>query len=169
MTDKELRNLQIYIGKRSLGQTDVEVIEHIEKINNKTPLSQEEWNKLLIPCCNGGMVTILRYVLGQIEILSGLSDLMRHTVYVRQLDLECNRIETLRILMEYLDDNRQECLNETMIHAAWFGEVKIVKYLIDQGANRTYQNASGLSLDACAERVSEVFQDNTLKEYLQHK
>ncbi len=36
MTEQELRNLQIYIGKRNQNQTDEQVIEHIKKINNKS-------------------------------------------------------------------------------------------------------------------------------------
>lgn len=47
MSEQELRKLQIYISKRSKGQTDEQVINHITKINNKTPLTQEEWHELI--------------------------------------------------------------------------------------------------------------------------
>ena len=50
MSEQELRKLQIYISKRSKGQTDEQVINHITKINNKTPLTQEEWHELIFPC-----------------------------------------------------------------------------------------------------------------------
>ncbi len=35
MTEKELRDIQIYIGKRPKNQTDEEVIAHIEKQTKK--------------------------------------------------------------------------------------------------------------------------------------
>ena len=41
MSEQELRNLQIYISKRNQGQTDEQVINHITKINSKTPLTQD--------------------------------------------------------------------------------------------------------------------------------
>lgn len=42
MSEQELKNLQIYIGKRNQNQTDEQVIDHIKKINDETPLTQEE-------------------------------------------------------------------------------------------------------------------------------
>ena len=62
MSEQELRNLQIYISKRNQGQTDEQVINHITKINSKTPLTQEEWHKLIFPSCNNGYVEILRAI-----------------------------------------------------------------------------------------------------------
>lgn len=46
MSEQELKDLQIYIGKRNQNQTDEQVIDHIKKINDETPLTQEEWHKL---------------------------------------------------------------------------------------------------------------------------
>lgn len=54
MSEQELKNLQIYIGKRNQNQTDEQVIDHIKKINDETPLTQEEWHKLIFPSCNNG-------------------------------------------------------------------------------------------------------------------
>ena len=68
MSEQELRKLQIYISKRSKGQTDEQVINHITKINNKTPLTQEEWHELIFPSCNNGYVEILRFILSNIEM-----------------------------------------------------------------------------------------------------
>ncbi len=58
MSEQELRKLQIYIGKRNQKQTDEQVIDYIKKINDVTPLTQEEWHKLIFPSCNNGYVEI---------------------------------------------------------------------------------------------------------------
>lgn len=162
MTEKELRDLQIYIGKRPKNQTDEEVIAHIEKINGKKPLTQMEWHKLLIPCCNNGMTAILKYILGHIESLEGIKELMVHTVYGRFANIEEKRIEVLRELIKYLGDNKSECLNETMLNAAWFGETETVKFLIAEGADRGYTDNNGLNLQKCAERAATQFKDTSL-------
>lgn len=39
MFEHELKNLQVYIGKRNQNQTDDEVIDYINEINNRKPLS----------------------------------------------------------------------------------------------------------------------------------
>ncbi len=162
MTEKELRDLQIYIGKRPKNQTDEEVIAHIEKINGKTPLTQEEWYKLLIPCCNNGMTVILKYALEHIDGLTGIKELIIHTVYGRFGNLEEKRIEVLRELIKYLGDNKTECLNETMLNAAWFGETEIVKFLLANGADKNYSDKNGLNLQKCAERAEAQFKDSSL-------
>lgn len=43
MSEQELKNLQIYIGKSNQNQTDEQVINHINEINNKTHLTEDEW------------------------------------------------------------------------------------------------------------------------------
>ena len=110
MTEQDLRNLQIYIGKRNRNQTDEQVIEHIKKINNKTPLTQEEWHKLIFPSCNNGYIEILRFVLSNIESLNNIKEYMIHTVYGRNNKITEKRIEVLKELMKYLTDNREESL-----------------------------------------------------------
>lgn len=60
---------------------------------------------------------------------------MIHTVYGRNENINENRIEVLKKFIKYLTDNKEECLNETMINAGWFGETEIVKFLIKNGAN----------------------------------
>lgn len=166
MTEKELRNLQIYIGKRSKNQTDEEVISHIEKINGKNPITQIEWHKLLVPCCNNGMTVILKYVLEHIDVLMGIKELMVHTVYGRNTNLDENRIEVLKELIKYLGENKTECINETMLNAAWFGETEIVRFLIAEGADRDYADSNGLNLQKCAERAATQFKDASLLEYI---
>ncbi len=166
MSEQELKNLQVYIGKKSQNQTDKQVIEHIKNINDKTPLTEEEWHKLIIPCCNNGYIEILKFVLGHIKSLNNIKEYMIHTVYGRNENINEQRIEVLRELMKYLSDNRKDCLNETMINAGWFGETQIVKFLINNGANIDYKNQNGLGLLECSERAERQFRDNSLKEFL---
>ena len=166
MSDEELKNLQVYIGKKSQNQTDKQVIEHIKNINDKTPLTEEEWHKLIIPCCNNGYTEILKFVLEHIKSLDNVKEYMIHTVYGRNENINKQRIEVLRELMKYLSDNRKDCLNETMINAGWFGETQIVKFLVDNGANIDYQNQNGLGLLECSERAEKQFNDNSLKKFL---
>ena len=123
MSEQELKNLQIYIGKRNQNQTDEQVIEHIQEY-------------------------------------------MIHTVYGRNENVNKKRIEVLKELIKYLTDNKEECLNETMINAGWFGETEIEKFLIENGANKEYKNKNGLGLLECAERAEKQFKDNSLKLFL---
>lgn len=166
MSEQELRNLQIYIGKRSQGQTDEQVIEHINKINKKTPLTQEEWHKLIFPSCNNGYVQILKFVLSHIEKLNDINQYMKHTVYGRNENLNEERIEVLKEFIKYLSENKVEYLSETMISAAWFGETEIVKFLIEVGADVEYKSDNGLGLSECSERAEKQFNDSSLKDYL---
>lgn len=166
MSEQELKNLQIYIGKRNQNQTDEQVIEHIQKINDKTPLIEEEWHKLIFPSCNNGYVEILKFVLSHIQSLNNIQEYMIHTVYGRNENVNKKRIEVLKELIKYLTDNKEECLNETMINAGWFGETEIVKFLIENGANKEYKNKNGLGLLECAERAEKQFKDNSLKLFL---
>lgn len=166
MSEQELRNLQVYIGKRNQNQTDEQVIEHINKINDKTPLTQEEWHKLIYPSCNNGYVEILKFVLSHIETLNNIKEYMKHTVYGRNERLYEKRIEVLKEFIKYLTDDKEECLSETMISAAWFGETEIVKFLIENGADKEYKSKNGLGLSDCSERAEKLFNESSLKEYL---
>lgn len=166
MSEQELRNLQTYIGKRNRNQTDDEVINYINKINDKKPLSKEEWHKLIIPTCNNGYIEILKFILIHIDTLNNIKDYMIHTVYGRNEKLNKQRIEVLKEFIKYLTDNKEECLSETMLSAGWFGETEIVKFLIENGANKEYKSQTGLGLWECAERAEKQFKDSSLKEYL---
>lgn len=166
MTDKKLRNLQSYIGNNQ-GQTEEQIIEHISKINSKTPLTQEEWKKLIFPCCNNGYADVLKFILDNIDIPDNILEYMEHTVYGRRSEkVITGRIKVLEILMEYLTEDKTKSLSETMIWAAWFGETEIVKFLIANGADKMYQDENGLNLEKCAERVKKQFKDSSLKEFL---
>lgn len=168
MSEQELRNLQIYIGKRNQNQTDEQVIAHIDTINRETPLTQEEWHKLIFPSCNNGCVAILRFVLRHIPCLRDVKGYMIHTVYGRNETIRGKRIEVLKELMQSLTEDKENCLNEVMINAGWFGETEIVKFLIANGANKEYKNQNGLGLSECAERAEKRFKDSSLKDFLKN-
>ena len=163
MTDDELRNLQFYIGKRDGNQTDEQVIKHIDEVNASAPLTDDEWHKLLYPCCNSGCVNVLKYVLNKIKLLNHIEDFMSHTVYGRNEEIVKGRISVLKELEKRLDpNNKEKCLNETMLDAAWFGETEIVIFLIENGANINYVDANGLGILECAKRAKEEFGDDSL-------
>lgn len=166
MTDQELQNLQMYIGKRSQNQTDKQVTAHIKKIDNQTPLTDEEWHKLIYPCCNCGYVEILKFILAHLTSLKDVKKYMIHTVYGRNESLDEQRIEILKELLQYVTEHKSDCLNETMIDAGWFGETKIVKFLVENGADINYKDENALGLLECAERAEKQFDDCSLKEYL---
>ena len=88
MNDKTMKNLQTYIGKRSLGQSDAEVIEHIQKVEAKEEISQEEWKKLAYPSCANSDVEILKYIFGKVTDTSMAKELILHTVRFRQKSIE---------------------------------------------------------------------------------
>lgn len=50
---------------------------------------------------------------------------MIHTVYGRNENVNEKRIEVLRKLIKYLTDNKEECLNETMIMLAGLEKQKL--------------------------------------------
>ena len=163
MTDDEFRKLQFYIGKREGNQTDEQVIEHIDEINAISPLTDDEWHELLYPCCNSGCVNVLKYVLSKIKSLNHIEDFMSHTVYGRNEEITKGRIGVLKELIKCLNSNdKEKCLNETMLDAAWFGETEIVIFLIENGANINYVDANGLGMLECAKRAKEEFCDDSL-------
>ena len=47
-----------------------------------------------------------------------------------------------------------------------FGETEIVKFLIENGADKEYKDENGTDLLKCAERLENEFNDLSLKEYL---
>lgn len=163
MTDDELRNLQFYIGKREGNQTDEQVIKRIGDVNARTPLTDDEWHKLLYPCCNSGCVNVLKYVLSKIKSLNHIKDFMSHTVYGRNEGITKGRIGVLKELIKRINSNdKEKCLDETMLDAAWFGETEIVIFLIENGASINYVDANGLGILECAKRAKEEFGDDSL-------
>lgn len=63
-------------------------------------------------------------MLEHIDTLNNVLEYMKHTVYGRIKNVE--RIEVLKILIRYIAEDKIQCLSETMIYAAWFGETEIV-------------------------------------------
>lgn len=170
MIDNELRNLQIYIGKREENQTDEQVIKRIDEINAISPLTDDEWHELIYPCCNCGCVNVLKYVLSKIKSLNHIEDFMSHTVYGRNEEIAKGRIGVLKELIKRINSNDMEkCLNETMLDAAWFGETEIVIFLIENGANINYVDVNGLGILECAKRAKEEFCDDSLINFLRKK
>ena len=170
MNKDELRKLQIYIGKRNESQTDEQVIEHIDEINAISPLTNDEWHELLYPCCNSGWVNVLKYVLSKIKSLNHIEDFMSHTVYGRNEEITKGRIGVLKELIKCLNPNdKEKCLNETMLDAAWFGETEIVIFLIENGANINYVDENGLGILECAKKAKEEFCDDSLINFLKRQ
>ncbi|MFD0705272.1 hypothetical protein ACFQY8_05890 [Alloscardovia venturai] len=167
LSDGEIHNLQEYIEKRPFGATDAQVKERIGKTNKTDPLTQNQWKKLLMVTVNSGQKDMFYYTARNIENLGDTTPYMLHTVYSRvREDMQDKRIDLLNILIPRAKD-KQKALNETMMSAAWFGETKIVKYLVDCGADYVYKAENGKTLDICAQRVEKAFNDGAVKEYVE--
>lgn len=170
MTQEELSKLQRYIGKRAQGQTDEQVIAHIDKIDNKTPLSNEEWEKLLYPACANADIPILKYVLCKLENINNIQEFMIHTVgsQERRYEFILKRIEVLKILMGYIaHEDKKMVLSETLLTASWYGEFGVVKFLIENGADIRYKNEQDKNAFDYAKTYGERFKDDRLYTYLQ--
>lgn len=169
LSETELTKLQRYIGHSTGGSSTEQIIAHIEKINKKTPLTKENWEKLIIPACGNQNTEILTYILERIENVPNVLNYMKHTVMGQEKREEylLKRIEILKKLMVYLPENEKEtALSETLLDAAWYGETKIVKFLISEGADITYRDKNGKDAFEFAKEFSEKFGDDTLYQYL---
>ena len=94
---------------------------------------------------------------------------MKHTVMGQEKREEylLKRIEILKMLIAYLPENEKEnALSETLLDAAWYGETKIVKFLISQGADITYRDKNGKDAFGFAKEFTEKFGDDTLYQYI---
>jgi len=170
MDVNDLFKLQRYIGKRSLSQTDEQIICHIDKLDNTDHFSQEEWEKLLYPACANADTNILKYILSKLITFKNVKELIEHTVRFRNINTgyEMKQVEVLTILMSYIEENKKtEVLNEALVLAAWFGEVEALKYLIDMGADKNYVDAQGRSLRELSKNAADKFNDYRVSDYLQ--
>lgn len=170
MEANDLFNLQRYIGKRGLGQTDEQVICHIEKLDNKNHFSPEEWEKLMYPACAAADTTILKYIIGKLDTIQDIKELIQHTVRFRKIDSEYEnkQVEALRILTPYIEGHEKaEVLNEALETAAWFGEVEALKYLIDVVGDKNYIDEQGRNLQELSKNAEEKFNDYRVSDYLQ--
>ncbi|MBU3103949.1 ankyrin repeat domain-containing protein [Clostridium gasigenes] len=171
MTDEELKKLQRYIGKRSQGQTDEQVIEHIEKLNSKTPLKIEQWESLLYPTCANSDLVILIYILNKLVKIDNIQEYMIHTVRSQEKRYEyiLKRIEVLKILIPYIkENNKKSILSETLLTASWYGELGIVKFLIDNGADIRYKDKENRDSFEYAKIYNQRFNDDILYNYLKY-
>jgi hypothetical protein len=169
MEANDLFKLQRYIGKRSLGQTDEQVICHIDKLDNKNHFSPEEWEKLLYPACAAADTTILKYITSKLDTISDIKEVILHTVRFRNMNVgyEKKQVEALRILMPYVEEHEKaEVLNEALVIAAWFGEVEALKYLVDVGGDKNYIDEQGRSLQALSKNAEDKFHDYRVSDYL---
>lgn len=169
MDDKELQKLQRYIGKRSLGQTDEAVIMHIEKIEKKYTLSQEEWEKLLYPVCANVDTALMQYILQKLETIENVKEYILHTVRFRQnrIEYQLKQVEILNMLWNYVkDENSIDILNDTLVNAAWFGELEVVKFLVQKGADIKYICSNGKSIIELSQNSIDKFNDYRVYEYI---
>ncbi len=172
MNDKTLRNLQTYIGKRGLGQTDTEVIEHIEEIEFKEEISQYEWCKLAYPCCANADIELLKYILGKVVDINIAKELILHTVRFRQksIDYQIKQAQILKILFGFVSDSKRDSvLNDALVNAAWFGEYEVVKLLVEEGAKVDYVCSNGKSILELSKNAVEKFGDDRVHNYILNK
>lgn len=83
----------------------IQIIKHIDEVNASATLTDDEWHKLLYPCCNSGSVNGLKYVLSKIKSLNHIEDFMSHTVYGRNEEITKGRIGVLKELIKRLNSN----------------------------------------------------------------
>lgn len=172
MNDKIMKNLQAYITKRSLGQSDADVIEYIEKIESREDISQEEWEKLAYPLCANADSAILKYILRKTANISIAKELIVHTLRFRHKSEErqLNQAEIVKTLLSYIDNAEKEnVLNEALVYAAWFGEYEALKLLIEEGARFDYVSANGKSVLELSQNAVEKFGDSRGYDYILSK
>lgn len=168
MTREDLNRLQRYIGKRPRGQTDQQVMERLEKIDRKTPLTPAEWEQLLLPVCANGDVSMLRLLLGRIGRLADPKPYILHTVRFRRSGPEEERrqAEVLEALLAHAEGpGRADILNEALVFAAWFGAYEAAKLLVAAGADVGYTR-DGKSLPDSAQNAVDKFGDRRVRDFL---
>lgn len=169
MDKRELENLQRYIGKRSRGQTDEEVIIHIEKIDSKECITQEEWGKLLFPICANVDILMMQYVHRRLKKIETVRDYVLHTVRFRQnsIEYQLKQVEILRMLVDSAKEKKLiNILNDALVNAAWFGECEAVKFLIDRGADIEYMSSNGKSILELSQNAIDKFDDYRVYNYI---
>lgn len=167
MTNEELKKLQFYIGKRQKGQTDEQIIAHIEKTNKQTPLTDEEWIKLFFPVCANADITIFRFLLSKISPIADVEELMIHTLRFRNPKYEQEQVEILRILFRFIgEQNRVDILNNALMYAAWFGEFEAAKFLIEAGADIRFVDNNGKSILESSQNAVQKFGDCRVHDYI---
>lgn len=173
MEENEFRKLQRYIVKRYQDQTDEQVIAHIEKLNKKDPLSEDQWEELLASacyyCCYHDEYTVFDYILTHVPTFHHIRHCVEATVRSQEKDYTyiLKRINVLKRLLPYIgEEEKENILNESLLLASWYGLLGIVKFLIDQGADIHYVGKQGKNAFEYAEIFYKRFADDTLYRYL---
>lgn len=170
MTDKELRKLQESIGKFSSKKDTEIIIKQIEKLDNKKSLTENEWNNLFYPACANSNVEVVKYILEKNNYEKPkIEEFMLHTVQGKENRYEyiLRRIETLKAFIPYIkEDDYEQVISEVLITASWYGQIGVVKFLIDNGANIRYKDKNQRDAFEYAKIYSEKFMDDTLYQYL---
>lgn len=168
MDEKKLKDLQRYISKRSKGQTDGDVMVHIEKLNSKNDITEDEWEKLLFPVCANCDIAIFEYILVHLSNVCNPNEYIQHTVRFRKhMGLyEEKQVAILAKLFTYVHtDEKQQILNDALVSAVWFGEYECVKYLVQEGADLKYQS-SGRSMLELAQNAIDRFSDYRVERFI---
>jgi hypothetical protein len=169
MTKDDLNKLQSYIGKRALGQSDEQVIRHIEKINTKSHLTDEEWEKLLLPVCANADIPIFIFILSKLQNITNAQEYMIHTLRFRKnkVEYQQGQVEILKVLLKFIEEcNKIEALNNALEYAAWFGEYEATIFLIEEGADITFVNSNGKSILELSQNAIDKFEDYRVYDYI---
>lgn len=71
--------------------------------------------------------------------------------------------------LKKLEWQRLYLVKKLLFLGAWlFCVFVVVKFLIENGANKEYKNQNGLGLLECSERVEKQFKDSSLKEFMEN-
>lgn len=172
MDEKEFVKLQQYIGKREKEQTTEQVITHIQEVNARTPLSTEEWSKLLIPACSHPDVALLRWLIGQGADLEAVMDeeLPRSIIWgqEKRLNYQKKRVNILKEIISLADKEAlPHFIGEALKQACWYNNIYVVEYLVNAGGDLQYTDKNGKTPYEYARIYGERFHDNTLYQYLQ--
>lgn len=170
MDNKELEKLQRYIYKRPQNQSVQDVIAHIEMVNKKANLSQEEWNKLLIPACSGMIPEVFQWLLDNGAVITNNAIVLAEMIVSSQenrLKYLKKRMKLLDILFRHTEERyRSVVLGEALINACWFNNIYIIPFLIRKGADIHFLSSKGKTPYQCAGNYGERFGDYTLYNYL---
>ncbi len=169
LSEDELKKLQRYIGHNTDELSAEQIIAHIEKINTETPLTRENWEKLLIPACGNQNIEVLVYALDRAGEIADIGPYMKHAVMGQEKRPEylAKRIEILQKLIPYIPEKEKtRVLSETLSSAAWYGETEVVRFLIGSGADVHYRDEQGRDALEHAKAFREKFGDDTLYQYL---
>ncbi|MDO4701260.1 MAG: hypothetical protein Q4A47_01405 [Erysipelotrichaceae bacterium] len=171
MDEVRLKKLQRYIGKRSQGQSDEQVMEHIEKEIAKYGITPEQWAKLLFPlCANAEHIFFLQ--LSQKANLEDMAEtLISHTVRFRQntMEKEQNQVAIVKHLLSYIPEKyKQEVMDKALGTSTWFAEYELTSYLIECGAS-LQMVSNGRSLLELAEHGKNQFEDDRVYNYIKER